>query len=85
MSFLWYRVRKFELVYFLDGNREFQPLSIHVTASCLVKLADMKLMHPIAVETQKTREKNQTEKVTDRDDKLSESKGQYISKPKLKY
>jgi hypothetical protein len=28
VSFLWYRVRKFEPMYFLDWNREFQPLSI---------------------------------------------------------
>jgi hypothetical protein len=41
VSFLWYRVRKFEPMYFLDQNREFHPSSICVTAPCLAKLADM--------------------------------------------
>jgi hypothetical protein len=41
VSFLWYRVRKFDLMYFLDWNSEFQPLSICVTALHLAKSADM--------------------------------------------
>jgi hypothetical protein len=41
VSFLWYRIRKFDLMYFLDWNSEFQPLSICVTTLHLAKLADM--------------------------------------------
>jgi hypothetical protein len=41
VSFLWYRIRKFELMYLLDWNKEFQPLSIYVTGLHLAKLADM--------------------------------------------
>jgi hypothetical protein len=50
VSFLWYRVRKFELMYFLDQNREFQLLSIHVTTpmSCKVSRNDR---HPPCLDT----------------------------------
>jgi hypothetical protein len=41
VSFLWYRVRKFNLMYFLDWNSEFQPSSIWVTTPRLAKLADI--------------------------------------------
>jgi hypothetical protein len=54
-SFLWYSIRKFELMYFLDQNREFWPLNICVTALCLAKSADMTGTLPTSMQVEVVR------------------------------
>jgi hypothetical protein len=55
VSFLWYRVRKFDPMYFLDWNSEFQLLSICVTALHLAKSADMTGALPALMQVDMTR------------------------------